>query len=122
MEFKLELRLEGEESQSLNELESLLEKVELTDGVKEKWGWAGGKSKTYTLKEAYKVLISELSCETNRNWLRAWHKSILSKVSLLAWRLFQDRIVSKTNLSKIELPLKLIYLEEECLAKSILTP
>lgn len=92
--------LSGEEIESLNELESLLEGVELKEGVKDKWVWLGGKSHTYTVKKAYKVLMSSASIEANPKCEKAWHNSIPPKVSILVWRIFQDRISTKINLAR----------------------
>ncbi|GAU44678.1 hypothetical protein TSUD_243750 [Trifolium subterraneum] len=34
------------------------------------------------------------------SWAKAWHKLIPSKVSCLVWRLFQNRVATKDNLSR----------------------
>lgn len=54
-----------------------------------------GISDGYTVKDAYRALISNLSFESNRNFVRYWHKLIPLKVSLFAWR-----VLHKTSLAR----------------------
>jgi len=42
--------------------------------------------------------MERLISAPNPSWLKAWHKSIPSKVACLVWRLFQSKIVTKDNL------------------------
>jgi hypothetical protein len=52
----------------------------------------------YSVKDTYKSIMSGLPSRSNPAWVRAWHKSIPSKVSCLVWSIFQNRIVTKDNL------------------------
>jgi len=52
----------------------------------------------YTVKVAYRSIMSGLPSQSNQAWVRAWHKSIMSKVSCLVWKIFQNTIATKDNL------------------------
>jgi len=57
-------------------------------------------SNSYSVKDAYRVLMFEIRNFSNPLWAKAWHKSITSKVSCLVWTLFQNRDATKHNLFK----------------------
>jgi len=44
--------------------------------------------------------MSSFNISTDPSWSRAWHKAVPSKVSCLAWRVFQNRVATKDNLFK----------------------
>jgi hypothetical protein len=54
----------------------------------------------YSVREAYKDLISRTSCSTSAVWSKVWHKSIPSKVSCMVWRLLQNRLATRDNLCR----------------------
>jgi hypothetical protein len=55
---------------------------------------------SYLVSEVYKNIITGIPNPSLPICLKAWHKSILSKVSCLVWRLFQNRVATKDNLIK----------------------
>lgn len=64
-------------------------------------GLRGGKLRyEHSVKETYKKIMSSFNISTDPSWSRAWHKAVPSKVSCLAWRVFQNRVATKDNLFK----------------------
>ena len=53
----------------------------------------------YTMKGAYHILttpVTTIDVDATRDLV--WHKQVLLKASLVAWRLLKDRLPTKTNL------------------------
>jgi hypothetical protein len=53
-----------------------------------------------SVKEIYRKIMSRSDVTADTLLVKAWHKSIPSKVSCFVWRLFQNRIATKDNLCK----------------------
>jgi hypothetical protein len=53
---------------------------------------------TFSVKEAYKKIISERESMAEPVLAKAWQKSIPTKVSCLVWQIFQNRVATKVNL------------------------
>jgi hypothetical protein len=53
-----------------------------------------------SVKEIYRKIMSRSDVTADTLLVKAWHKSIPSKVSCSVWRLFQNRIGTKDNLCK----------------------
>lgn len=63
--------------------------------------WLGGKSKNYTVKEGYVVLIKKLhSPSLAQIWEKIWNKDGLPKVNILCWELVHEKILTAENLRK----------------------
>jgi hypothetical protein len=70
--------------------------VERRDEVSDKWQWVDS---NYSVKEAYIQLTEEDGFEVE--WANEiWNPLIPAKMSILAWRLFYDRLPTKDNLRK----------------------
>jgi hypothetical protein len=84
------------ENRALLQEKELLE--ELRDQVNDRWVWHNDRSGSFSVKEAYKVTVS------NKRYLGfvvsylIWNKIVLLKVVLYAWRLLKDRLPTKDNL------------------------
>jgi hypothetical protein len=53
---------------------------------------------TFSVKEAYKKIMSERESMAEPVLAKAWQKSIPTKVSCLVWQIFQNRVATKVNL------------------------
>ena len=82
----------------MRECSLLLHNIILQDTVPDTWRWLLDPIHGYTVKRAYSFLTSTGDMVDRSNVDDVWHKHIPSKVSLLAWRLFRNRIPTKDNL------------------------
>ncbi|XP_058768054.1 uncharacterized protein LOC131641768 [Vicia villosa] len=61
---------------------------------------SSSQAEEFSVREAYKELISSSQNNTSSAWSRLWNRAIPSKVSGLGWRLLQNRIPTVNNLIK----------------------
>ena len=87
------------EEECVRECSLLLHNIILQDTGSDKWRWLLDPIHGYTVKEAYSFLTITGDMVDRSNVDDVWHKHIPSKVSLLVWRLFRNRIPTKDNLA-----------------------
>ncbi|KAK2352841.1 hypothetical protein QL285_090546 [Trifolium repens] len=80
----------------LGECQTILFRVIMQVVSPDRWQWRSNPVTGYSVHEAYQILTS-----TDAITLRAaddliWHKQVPLKVSILVWRLFRDRLPTKT--------------------------
>ncbi|MCI45078.1 cysteine-rich receptor-like protein kinase, partial [Trifolium medium] len=63
-----------------------------------RWQWQLDPEQGYSVRGAYQLLTSQDSVTLDAGLDLIWHKHVPLKVSILAWRLLQDRLPTKTNL------------------------
>jgi len=86
------------EEESVRECSALLYNIVLQDNVHDSWRWQLDPIRGYSVKESYRY-ITNSDVMTNRTIVDdVWLKQIPSKVSLLVWRLLQNRLPTKDNL------------------------
>ena len=91
-------RLFAWEEESLRECSFLLHNTVLQDNVHDTWRWHSDPVNGYSVHESYQF-ITNSGAMLDRTLLDdVWHKSILSKVSLLVWCLLRNRVPTKDNL------------------------
>jgi hypothetical protein len=75
----------------------LVLEIKRTESDGDCWRWGKGH---YSVKDAY-FLISEGEEEEECDWVKdVWNQFIPSNMSILVWRLFNERLPTKANLSK----------------------
>lgn len=79
---------------------SKLEGVHLKENESEKWVWNLESFGIYSVKPAYKCIMSDGKNRTEEVFLKIWHKFIPLKVAVFSWQVLQDRITLKVNLLK----------------------
>ncbi|MCI34544.1 cysteine-rich receptor-like protein kinase, partial [Trifolium medium] len=62
------------------------------------WQWQLDLVRGYTVHGACHLLTSQQHVTFGTSKELIWHKQVLLKVSILAWRLLYDRLPTKTNL------------------------
>ena len=86
------------EEESVRKCSILICNVVLQDNVQDYWRWMLDHVHGYLVKAAYHY-ITYTSATSDRSRVDTiWLKHIPSKVSLLVWRLFQNRLPTKDNL------------------------
>ena len=82
----------------LAECYHLVNDVVLQTDVSDRWQWDPDIVGGYTVRGAYHILIAQTDPpDVGMNDL-VWHKQVPLKVSILAWRLLQNRLPTKLNL------------------------
>jgi hypothetical protein len=87
------------EEEKMLELE-IIEKVQgvrCKEDEEDKWDWSRN---GYSVKEAYSSIIEGYVAEDSSELADVWNDLIPLKVSVLVWRLMQNRIPTKDNLVK----------------------
>jgi hypothetical protein len=87
---------EGEKQLELEIIEKI-QRVLLKENEQDMWIWS---KNSYSVKEAYKLLLAEYETEDSRDQLIAWNELVPLKVSVLVWKLLQNKIPTKDNLVK----------------------
>ncbi|MCH94868.1 kinesin-like protein [Trifolium medium] len=64
----------------------------------DRWQWRPDSYKSYTVRDAYQILTSQDSVTLDDAEELIWHTQVPLKVSIFAWRLLPDRLLTKTNL------------------------
>ncbi|XP_039685099.1 uncharacterized protein [Medicago truncatula] len=91
-------RLLAWEEESVRECCALLLNIVLQDNVCDTWRWLLDPVNGYSVRESYRYLTLS-GVNTDRNMVDdVWHKHIPSKVSLMVWRLFRNRLPTRDNL------------------------
>jgi hypothetical protein len=62
------------------------------------WQWQPDHDTGYSVRGAYHLLTSQDSVIVGETNDLVWHKQVPLKVSIFAWRLLRDRLLTKTNL------------------------
>jgi len=91
-------RLLAWEEESVWECSLLLHNIVLQESVNDTWRWLLDPTHGYTVWEAYRFLTHSGDTVDRTLVDDVWHKHIPLKVSLLAWRLFRNRLPTKDNL------------------------
>jgi len=82
----------------VRECASLLNNVVLQDNIQDRWRWLLEPIHGYSVSGAYRFLTTSDTHLPVGVFYEVWHKLVLTKVSLFAWRLLQDRIPTRSNL------------------------
>ena len=69
--------------------------VSLKDQKEDKWVWT---KNSYSVKEAYSLILYGYVTEKSRDLAVVCNDLVPFKVSVLAWRLLENRILTKSNL------------------------
>jgi len=91
-------RLWDWEEEMLGECRHLLDNFVLQTDVFDKWQWLPDIAGGYIVRGAYQILTTQAHHIGDDIGDIVWHKQVPLKVSILAWRLLQDRLSTKTNL------------------------
>lgn len=83
---------------NVRECSALLLNTVLQENSYDKWRWLLNPSNGYKVREAYCFLTYNGSPMDKSTVDDVWHKSIPSKVSFFAWRLFRNRLPTRDNL------------------------
>jgi hypothetical protein len=86
------------EEELVGELKSLLHMVVLQVDKEDRWLWNLETSHVYSVRSAYKLLTTQPPTASVVSVSSLWNKDIPLKVVLFAWRLFRDRLPTKSNL------------------------
>ena len=93
-------RLLAWEEESVRECCALLYNIVLQDNVHDTWRWQLDPIRGYSVRESYRY-ITNSDVMLDRTLVDdVWLKQIPPKVSLLVWRLLQNRLPTKDNLSR----------------------
>jgi hypothetical protein len=82
----------------LGDLILLLQNVNLQVDKADRWLWSLESSNAFTVRSVYKYLTFQPPLVSSVDSSSLWHKAVLLKVVLFAWRLFRDRLPTKDNL------------------------
>jgi hypothetical protein len=72
----------------------------LQPNVVDQWLWRYDPGGGYTVRGAYSLLTCTDAPDEALTTSLVWHKQVPVKVSVLAWRLFRNRLPTKDNLVK----------------------
>ncbi|XP_058762970.1 uncharacterized protein LOC131636380 [Vicia villosa] len=91
--------LEGKNVRYEEEIRDKVQGISLRDGTKDKWRWH---KNVYSVKEAYSVIMERRVTQivVNRELAVVWNRLVPHKVSVLIWRIWQNKIPSRENLVK----------------------
>ena len=78
----------------------LLHNIVLQDTVYDSWRWPLDPVYGYLVRGAYRHITSSGDLVDKTLVEDVWHKQIPSKVSILVWRLFRNKIPMKDNLAQ----------------------
>ncbi|XP_058741459.1 uncharacterized protein LOC131613839 [Vicia villosa] len=94
-----ESRIEGVHRECEEEIKSKISGIVLRDEEKDRWRWGKGE---YSVKDAYHEIMKrkKFQTEANINMAAAWNSLVPQKISVLVWRIWQNRIHSRDNLVK----------------------
>ena len=91
-------RLLAWEEESVRECSAMSHNFVLQDNVHDTWRWQLDPIRGYSVRESYRY-ITNLDVMIDRTLVDdVWFKQVPSKVSLLVWRLFRNRLPTKDNL------------------------
>ena len=88
------------EEELVEECRTLLTNVVLQQNVSDRWQWELDKDEGYKVRDAYHALTHMAAPPPDATSNLAWHKQVPQKVSIVAWRLLQDRLPTKINLHR----------------------
>ena len=86
------------EEELVVECRHLLYGIVLQPNVSDRWQWNPDIHEGYTVSGAYHILTSPVDPPNVGLHDLVWHKQVLLKVSIFAWRMLRDRLTTKTNL------------------------
>jgi len=93
-------RLLAWEENSVRECSLLLHNIVLQENVADSWRWLLDLIHGYSVRDIYRF-ITHSGGQVDRTHVDdVWHRHIPLKVSIFAWRLFQNRIPTKDNLQR----------------------
>jgi len=91
-------RLLVREEDSVRELYVLLNNVILQENVQDHWRWLLDPIHGYSIRGTYRFLTSADEPMVTSDYNDVWHKLVLAKFSIFAWRLLLDRVPTRSNL------------------------
>jgi len=88
-----------EDRRLVEEIRARAQRVVLKDNVRDRWVWDRS---VYSVKVAYSSLINGLANgdSEDKAFVAAWSKLVPLKVSVLVWRIWQNKIPTRDNLIK----------------------
>ncbi|XP_024626608.1 uncharacterized protein [Medicago truncatula] len=86
------------EEDSVRECSALLNNVILQKNIQDYWRWLLDPIQGYSVRETYRFLTFAAEPTIASDCNDVWNKLVPAKVSIFAWRLFQDRISTRANL------------------------
>jgi len=92
-----QLRIRWKRSQLEEELSEKVQRLTLREEVEDKWEWSRN---SYSVKEAYTSIVDGVSINFAGELATVWSHLIPLKVSVLMWRMLQNRILTKDNLAR----------------------
>jgi len=91
-------RLWDWEEEMIGECCRLLDNFVLQTDVHDRWQWLHDVAGGYTVRGAYYILTSQAQHIRDDRGELVWHKHVPLNVSILAWRLLRDRLLTRNNL------------------------
>ncbi|MCI09288.1 kinesin-like protein, partial [Trifolium medium] len=88
------------EDEMLRECRSLLSDIALQPNVTDQWLWRPDSGGGYTVRGVYNLLTFTEAQDVEATIDLIWHKHVPLKVSVVAWRLFRNRLPTKDNLMR----------------------
>lgn len=88
------LRIRWKRSLSEEELSEKVQRLTLREEVEDKWEWSRN---SYSVKDAYTSIVDGVSINVENELANVWSHLIPLKVSVLMWRMLQNRIPTKDN-------------------------
>jgi hypothetical protein len=86
------------EEEMLGECRRLLNNIYLHHSMSDRWIWQPDIGEGYTVCGAYQLLTLQVHNVADVTEDLIWHRQVPLKVSILAWRLLQNRLPTKENL------------------------
>ena len=86
------------EEELLEECRLLLSNVYLQPLSFDVWQWQPDPNEGYSVRGVYAMLTNQKMPHVRQCDELVWHKQVLLKVSIFAWRLLRDRLPTKSNL------------------------
>jgi len=92
-------RLLAWEEESVRECSMLLHNFVMQDTIHDTWRWQLDPINGYTVRGFYQFITSTGDLVDRSQVIDVWHKHVPSKVSLLVWQMFRNRLPTKDNLT-----------------------
>jgi len=81
--------------------------ISIQNQVQDNMIWKADPSGVYSTKSAYRLLMPSISpAPTRRNFQILWHLKIPPRAVVFSWRLFLDRLPTRGNLSRRNIPIQ----------------
>lgn len=92
------------ESGTINDFFNVINRISLSQAVKDKWSWKASKDESYWTKMVYsklaKMVVNLNAIQVDRAFKWVWTTATPFKVATTAWRIIWNTISTKENLQK----------------------